>query len=274
MQEPFQLIVTPLRIDEEFGFLALASDDIASCTEIAYQTQIAFESARELHVAREKERLKLSARTVEVSEQERRRIAADLHDGPVQRITATAFTVDQLVNRLARGEGDVEGLARNIPAELTEEIVSLRRMFSELLPPILDERGIAAAISADAAELLPETTYTINDHTRVIRFAHDVETVAHRIAREALVNVQKHARATHVEVDLDHVGDTLRLAIADDGVGFDPDAVTPSPNHVGLQSMRERAESLAGELHIESSPGTGARLQATLPWRAQPAGTI
>jgi PAS domain S-box-containing protein len=431
LQEPFQLIVTPLRLHEEFGFLALASDDVASCTEIAHHAQTAFESARnsagaehgrfllralldnttdqiyfkdresrfisistalalklglaapdeaisktdfdffseehaqqafadeqrimqsgeplvgieeketwengreawvltskmplrderdaiigtlgvsrdvtvetaqrqeiehqadllrraladtekarqnlqtaldELHLAQE-ERLRLLARTVEASEQERRRIAADLHDGPVQQLTATALAIDLLVNHLARGERDVEGLAQKVRDELAEEIASLRRMFSELLPPILDERGVAAAISADAAELLPpETSYTINDRTGVIRFAHDVETVTHRIAREALVNVQKHARPTHVEVDLDHVGDTLRLTIADDGVGFDPEALNPNTNHFGLQSMRERAESLSGQLHIGSSPGTGVRLQATLPWRPRPAG--
>ncbi len=267
VQEPFQLIVTPLRLHEEFGFLALASDDVASCTEIVHHAQTAFRSARELHLAQE-ERLRLLARTVEVSEQERRRIAADLHDGPVQKITATAFSIDLLVNHLARGERDVEGLARNIRDELAEEIALLRRMFSELLPPVLDERGIGAAISADAAELLPpETRYTMNDHTAAIRFAHDVETGAHRIAREALLNVKRHAHATHVKVDLDHVGDNLRLIVTDDGAGFDPEALTPNKHHLGLESMRERAESLAGELHIESSPDTGTRLQATLPWR-------
>lgn len=227
----------------------------------------------ELQVAQE-ERLRLLARTVEVAEQERRRIAADLHDGPVQRLTAIAFTIDLLVNRLARSEQNVEGLAQKARDELAEEIASLRRMFSELLPPILDERGVAAAISAAAAELLPpETTYTVNDHTDGIRFAHDVETAAYRIAREALVNVQEHAHPTHVEVDLDHVGGTLRLTVADDGVGFDTEGPTPNTDHAGLQSMRERAESLAGELDVDFSPGTGTRVHATVPWRPRPAAT-
>ncbi len=425
VQEPFQLIVTPLRLDEEFGFIALASDDVASCTEIAYQTQTAFESARnsadaehgrfllsalldhtadqiyfkdrdsrfirissalaakvglgspdeavgktdfdffsEAHArpafedeqrivgggppivgieeretwengreawvsttkmplrdesgaiigtfgisrditvekaqrdeiqrqayllrqaltdaekARQKlqtalselnlaqgERLRLLARTVEVSEQERRRIAADLHDGPVQKITATAYTLDLLANRLARGERDVEDLARKVRDELASELTSLRRMFSELLPPILDERGVGAAISAGAAELLPPETFSVHDRTGAVRFAHDVETAAHRIAREALINVQKHARATHVDIELDRVGDHLQLTITDDGVGFDPQAPNGGSNHIGLESMRERAESLTGELHIQSSPTTGTRVQATLPWR-------
>ena len=428
VQEPFQLIVTPLRLQDEFGFLALASDDVASCTEIAHHAQTAFESARnsagaeharfllkalldnttdhiyfkdresrftkvstamalrlglaspeeaigktdfdyfseeharqaftdeqriiqsgkpmvgieeretwtdgreawvmtskmplrdelgtiigtfgvsrdvtvetaqrheierqsdllrraladaenarqnlqtalgELHLA-QKERLRLLARTVEISEQERRRIAADLHDGPVQKITATAFTLDLLANHLARGERDVEDLTRRARDELASELASLRRMFSELLPPILDERGIAAAISADAAELLPrETTYTVHDHTAAVRFANDVETAAHRIAREALINVKKHARATHVDIDFDRVGGHLQLTITDDGVGFDPQAANGGTGHVGLQSMRERAESLTGELHIQSGPSSGTRLQATLPWRKQ-----
>jgi len=225
----------------------------------------------ELHLA-QTERLKLLARTVEVSEEERRRIAADLHDGPIQKITATALTVDLLVNRLSRGDHDIAGLARQIRDQLAGEIASLRRMMAELRPPVLDERGIAAAVSAAAAELLSsETACVVTDRTEAFRFMSDVETVAHRIAREALANVQKHARATCVEIDLDHVGDNLRVRIADDGVGFDPTANDPGTAHFGLRSMRERVESLVGELRVESGPGAGTRLEATMPWKPRPA---
>ncbi|MGZ4416472.1 MAG: PAS domain-containing sensor histidine kinase [Gaiellaceae bacterium] len=252
--------------------LARQADQLRAALAMAEETQRNLETALgELHLV-QKERLKLLARTVEVSEEERRRIAADLHDGPIQKITATALTIDLLVAHLARGKDDVEALARKARDQLTGEITSLRRMMAELLPPILGERGIAAAISGGAAELLqPKTSYTVHDRTAAIRFAPDVETVVHRIAREALVNVQKHARATRVEVDIDHVGDNLQVRIADDGVGFDPGAIDSGTDHFGLRSMRERVESLAGALHVVSGPGVGTRLEMTVPWRPQPA---
>ncbi|MGZ4317193.1 MAG: PAS domain-containing sensor histidine kinase [Gaiellaceae bacterium] len=252
--------------------LARQADQLRAALAMAEETQRNLETALgELHLV-QKERLKLLARTVEVSEEERRRIAADLHDGPIQKITATALTIDLLVAHLARGKDDVEALARKARDQLTGEITSLRRMMAELLPPILGERGIAAAISGGAAELLqPKTSYTVHDRTAAIRFAPDVETVVHRIAREALVNVQKHARATRVEVDIDHVGDNLQVRIADDGVGFDPGAIDSGTDHFGLRSMRERVESLAGALHIVSGPGVGTRIEATIPWRPQAA---
>ena len=252
--------------------LARQADQLRATLALAEETQQNLETAlAELHLLQE-ERVKLLARTVEVSEDERRRIAADLHDGPIQKLTATALTIDLLVAHLARGKDDVEALARKARNELTGEITSLRRLMSGLLPPILGERGIAAAISGGAAELLlPKTSYTVHDRTAAIRFAPDVETVVHRSAREALVNVRKHARATRVEVDIDHVGDNLQVRIADDGVGFDPGAIDSGTDHFGLKSMRERVESLAGALHIVSGPGVGTRIEATIPWRPQPA---
>lgn len=252
--------------------LARQADQLRAALALAEETHQNLETALgELHLAQE-ERLKLLARTVEVSEEERRRIAADLHDGPIQKITATALTIDLLVAHLARGKDDVEALARRARDQLTGEITSLRRLMAELLPPILGERGIAAAISAGAAELLlPKTSYTVHDRTAAIRFAPDVETVVHRITQEALMNVQKHARATRVEVDIDHVADNLQVRITDDGVSFDPGAIDSGTDHFGLRSMRERVESLAGALHIVSGPGVGTRIEATIPWRPQPA---
>jgi len=227
------------------------------------------ETLGELHVA-QSERLELLVRTGEAAEEERRRIAADLHDGPIQKITATAFSVDLLINRLTRGDA-TDDLAQQIRDQLAGEIESLRGMMAELRPPILDERGLAAAISAAAAELLPsDTTCVVTDRTDAARFMSDVETAAHRIAREALANVRKHAHATRVEIDLDHVGDSLRVRIADDGVGFNPTAENPGTEHFGLTSMRERVASLAGELRIDSSPAAGTQLEASMPWKPRP----
>ena len=213
--------------------LARQADQLRAALALAEKTQQNLEAALgELHLAQE-ERLKLLARTVEVSEEERRRIAADLHDGPIQKITATALTIDLLVAHLARGKDDVDALAEGAgPAHRRNHVAATAD--GRALPPILGERGIAAAISAGAAELLPpKTSYTVHDRTAAIRFAPDVETVVHRITREALINVQRHARATRVEVDIDHVGDNLQVRIADDGVSFDPGRSTPAQTTSG-----------------------------------------
>ena len=215
----------------------------------------------------QKERVRLLARTVQAAEDERRRIAADLHDGPIQRLTAAAFSLDLLGNRIARG-GDASGLLGSIREQLGAEMRSLRRLMTELRPPVLDERGVAPAIGEAAAEILPpETASRVHDAIGTVRLAPEIETAAHRTAREALVNVAKHAHAAHVDVYLRHDGDRLSLVVSDDGAGFDSGSATSiRDGHVGLIAMRERLASLGGGLRVVSKPGEGTRLEASLPW--------
>jgi signal transduction histidine kinase len=218
----------------------------------------------------QEDRMRLLARTVEGAEDERRRIAADLHDGPIQRLTATAFALDLLGNRIARGERDVDGIVQQVRDQLAGEMQSLRRLMSELRPPVLDEGGVAAAIRHAADEILsPSTVCTVHDHTAAARLTPQLETIVYRVAREALMNVQKHARATQVAVSIERSGGRLRMTVADDGIGFDQNEVAARPAGAtfGLMSIRERLESVGGELGLTAAPGHGARLEATLPWR-------
>ncbi len=143
---------------------------------------------------------------------------------------------------------------------------------AELRPPVLDEGGVAAAIRDAAAEILgPSTAYAVHDRTSAARFTPDLETIIHRIAREALVNVEKHARATQVTVRLDRDGDRVRLLIVDDGVGFDENVVAAAPpgTHFGLLTVRERVESAGGTLRIVSGPGLGSQIDVSLPWMSR-----
>jgi len=217
----------------------------------------------------QEDRVRLLARTVEGAEDERRRIAADLHDGPIQRLTATAFSLDLLANRLARGDHDVGSLVHQVRDALAGEMRSLRRLMVELRPPVLDEGGLAAAIRDAAAEILPASTAcTVDDRTAAARFTPEVETTVHRIAREALVNVREHAEATRVSIDIERSRDRLEISISDDGVGFDAaEVLSRAPGeHLGLLSIRERLGSVGGELRIVSTAGSGARLEASVPW--------
>ena len=218
------------------------------------------------------DRVLLLARTVASAENERRRIAADLHDGPIQRLTAAAFSLDLLVNRISRGERDVTGLAAQVRDHLANEMQALRRLMAELRPPVLDEGGVAAAIRDSAAEILGSSVaHAVHDRTSAARFTPDLETVIYRIAREVFVNVQKHARATQVTVRIERDGDRVRLLFVDDGVGFDEKLVAAAPpgTHFGLLTVRERAESAGGTVRIVSGPGLGSQIDVSLPWMSR-----
>lgn len=128
---------------------------------------------------------------------------------------------------------------------------------------------MAAAIRDSAAEILgPSTECVVHDRTSAARFTPDLETSIHRIAREVLVNVQKHARATRVIVRLERAGDHVRLLVVDDGVGFEDSVVAAAPpgTHFGLLTVRERVESVGGTLRVVSGAGLGTQIDATLPW--------
>jgi signal transduction histidine kinase len=221
----------------------------------------------ELDVA-QAERKRLLVRTVEAAEDERTRIAVDLHDGPIQRLTAAAFTLDLLGLKLARGERELDGLVVQVRDQLSGEMESLRRLMSDLRPQLLDEGDVSGAIRDCAAELLgAETTCEVHDTVGREFMARGLETVVYLVAREAIVNVRKHAHASHVDVTLAPDGDSLRLTIVDDGSGFEPATAAAErlQHHLGLIAMQERVESVGGELRIVSSPGAGTRIDAILP---------
>jgi PAS domain S-box-containing protein len=215
------------------------------------------------------DRRRLLARTVEAAERERLALAADLHDGPVQHLTATAFTLDLLVNRLTReSSSEAAQLARRLRDDVATEMTSLRRMMTGLRPPVIDARGVDAAIHDTAATLLDETDtrYAITSTIAKRRFAPEVETAVFRIAREAIANIRNHAQAANADIRLDASDETVTLAIEDDGVGLDGEA--PPSGRYGLITMRERAESLGGTLVLTSGPERGTLVQVTLPFRS------
>jgi two-component system, sensor histidine kinase len=222
----------------------------------------------------QRERIRLLARTVEVAEEERMRIAADLHDGPIQKLTVVAFNVDRLGMRIARNEPGAEELMQKIRNDLQTQMFALRRVMADLRPPILDERNLAAALNdcADQVfadeEIAHETTCDLGSEWP----APEIETVVYRVVREALMNVRRHAGASRVDVAIQRDGDSLRLRVTDDGGGFEH-AVSES-EHFGLLGMRERIGSVGGCLEVASRLGAGTRVDATLPWKSRLASAV
>lgn len=214
-------------------------------------------------------RRQLLDRTVRVAEGERARLAANLHDGPIQRLATMGLILDRCGLRLDRGDADgARELVKRARNELSDEIQSLRRMMSELRPPILDEGGLEAAIrdhvSAWSLATGIEARFEASTHPAL---SANSETVIYRVVQEALANVGKHARATLTTVTMGPLGNGVQLIIRDNGRGFpalsQPDLLRGG--HFGLVVMRERVELAAGKFEVQSAPHTGTEVTSWLP---------
>jgi PAS domain S-box-containing protein len=209
------------------------------------------------------DRRELLARIVEAQEEERRRIAADIHDDPVQKMTAVSLRIDALARHLdgAEGQRQLDALREVVGGA----IARLRHLLFELHPPSLERDGLAAALRDTVRELEAETGI---DATLVDRLVTepsvDLRAAAYRIAQEALVNVRKHAAARHVEILVETRADGLMLRVHDDGSGFDRQTAGAA-GHLGLPAMRERAEMVGGHVRIDTAPGRGTTVEAWLP---------
>jgi signal transduction histidine kinase len=210
----------------------------------------------------------LLARTVQAAEDERSRLAAELHDGPVQRLTAVDYLLQRVRTQLRRGDTDqASAISEKAQVTIREEVASLRRIMSDLRPPVLDQRGLVEAIREYAGRLGPAAGIQCTVESRLEdRLAPASETVLYRVAQEALQNVYKHSKARSASISLRQSEDWVRLEVRDDGVGYEvltgPDA---DGRQFGLLGMRERVEMVGGRWDVFSRPGHGTRVSATLP---------
>ena len=224
---------------------------------------------------RDEDRTRIMRRTNAAIESERNRIARDLHDGPVQGVSAASLSLEAVLLMLKAGEMDegIEVLSK-VRRELSEEADNLRRLMSGLRPPLLEERGLIPALRENVDK------YGNENHVRsefvgraTVEIPQDLETLAYRIVQEALSNSTKHAKAKRVAVSVEAIGGQLRIEVADDGVGFDSAKAREylQMGRVGLASMRERVELANGTFMVHSTPGKGTTVLATLPLDAVPA---
>lgn len=215
------------------------------------------------------ERRQLLDRTIRATEAERARLAANLHDGPVQRLATLGLVLDRCMLRLERGD-TAEGaeLAKRARSELTEEIARLRRMMTELRPPVLDEHGLDSALQ-DLVSGWSEATgvpahIELSPHPEM---GPEAETVAYRVVQEALTNVAKHAKAGLATVTIGSADEGVEVAVRDNGRGFNslaqPDRAREG--HFGVMVMRERVELASGRFELWSAPLMGTRVKIWLP---------
>lgn len=214
----------------------------------------------------------LSSKILAAQEQERRRIASDLHDGVAQTLGVVKYSVESRVAQLKR---DNPGLDlrqfESVIDQIREAVDDIRKISRNLSPSVLDEFGICVAIDMLCRDFESEVP-SINIECRAcideIGLPEVVKVAIYRVVQEALNNIQKYASARQVEVAVTAADDELSLLIRDDGEGFDAAEVllgSDQQRGMGLVSMKERVEVTGGTFQLESSPGQGAAIVATWP---------
>lgn len=199
---------------------------------------------------------------------ERQHLARELHDSVSQALYAILLGTHTAQRQLERAPAQAAEALNYVESLASAGIAEMRALIFELRPESLEEEGLVGVLrkQLDAMESRHglETSLRLPEEPE-LPFAG--KQVLFRVAQEALHNIVKHARATRVRLELSTEAGRLRLSVSDDGVGFDTGASETAPGHLGLTSMRERLAGVAGTLSIDSEPGRGTTVTATLPLR-------
>jgi signal transduction histidine kinase len=212
----------------------------------------------------------LLQRAVDASEEERRRIAGTLHDGPVQDLAATSFTVAGAAERAAAsGQPELAEMLATAAAAVRASIRGLRSLLVDIYPPSLTTAGLVPALT-DLTEVL--AARSIATHLELAEDAAaslqpDRQQLIFRIARECLRNAARHASARNVGVRLFRQGHATVLEVNDDGTGFDPAPVLSNPEdgHLGLRILTDVAADAGADLLLATAPGAGCRWRLEVP---------
>jgi len=211
----------------------------------------------------------LTRRLEAAKEDERKRIARELHDEMGQILTTAKLNLQLVSEDVPGGErdrrvGDAIGLIDRLIAQVRTLSLALR-------PPLLDELGLKAALRGyvEAQQRHAGVPITLRADAPTDGLPPDVEIAAFRVVQEAITNVLRHARARRIDVELSYDPGWLSISVEDDGQGFDVTAALERASegrHLGLAGMKERVESMGGSIAITSMPGAGAKVLARLPW--------
>ena len=252
--------------------LAASIDDISKTNQqleqrVAERTRELAAAHHELQ-ARDRARGRLLAKVISAQEEERKRLARELHDETCQKLAAISIGVETaLASDNAAVLRQRLGEARTLAAETLDEV---HRIIFDLRPSVLDDLGLLAAIRWYATRQLEPRGIAVRfDFPEgALPLAPETEAALFRAAQEAIGNIARHSRAESALVELDLLPDRLRIDIEDDGAGFDVAEVsTPSQSGrgLGLLGLRERMELIGGSAFIDSSPGDGTRVRLEVP---------
>jgi signal transduction histidine kinase len=252
---------------DELNQLASAFDQMAEKLE---QRQAERDRAEgEIRDSREQLR-NLSAHLQSVREEERTRMAREIHDELGQSLTALKMDVSWLNRRFLEKDASFNSKLASMEEVIDRTIQTVQKLSGELRPGILDDLGLAAAIEWQAEEFQNRTGIEceISPGPEELVLNRDQSTTLFRIFQETLTNVIRHARATKVEVRLKEQNDSIVLQVKDNGRGITEAEISNSKSF-GLIGMRERVDFIGGEVKIAGSPGEGTRITVTLPLTAR-----
>lgn len=238
---------------------------------MAHQLASAIQNARlygEL-AANERALHELVGRLMHAQEDERGRLARDVHDGLAQLAIGAQMQIESFAHRNPPTTEPARATLDRIVTRTREVVVEVRRVLAGLRPQALEDYGLARALTMFLERLGAEGwDVTFSEGLGGWRLPRDVETALFRFAQEAVANVRKHAAAERVRVDLDLDERGVRLAVQDWGRGFDPEAPARPARpgeHLGILGMRERISLVGGHFEIVSRPGAGTRVVARVP---------
>ena len=208
----------------------------------------------------------MAQKVVHSQEDERSRVARELHDGISQQLVSVKFVAESALLQLERGNADAAPTLRQGVAMLQGLVRDVRRISHDLRPTLLDDVGLASALVQIAREFGERSGIQVETQVASLPpIPEAVATALFRVAQEALGNIEKHAGAQHVQLQLSYGDGGLALQLRDDGAGFDvPATLRQARSGLGLTNMRERIEMLGGSFSLASAPGA-TLLRAQMP---------
>ena len=237
-----------------------AADDPMNPTKERLIRDMAAQAGLVLRNVRLIEDLRESRRRIVSAQDERARaLERNIHDGAQQQLVALSVQLRLAEGMVDRDPAKARGLLADLQARTAETLEDLRDLARGIYPPLLADKGLPAALEAQARK---SSLPVIVQPDGVGRYGPDVESAVYFCCLEALNNVAKYAEASTVEIHLAHANGELRFDVIDDGHGFDPSA---TDHGSGLQGMADRLDAIGGSIEVDSAPGQGTRVVGRLP---------
>lgn len=219
------------------------------------------------------DKTQIGMKIIKAQEEERRRIARDIHDGPAQNIASLVIKTEIVEKLLKRGNIHIEDELKDIKTQLRAVLKEIRGIMYDLRPISLDEVGLIPTIERMAADMSYEKNIAIE-----IKKISDYpifnslnKLIVYRIVQESLNNIIKHSGAKNVVIRMDVRQDSINGSVSDDGKGFDADSFMEAKDKsFGLSSMKERAEIAHGSVTIKSVVGKGTKIMFSIPNEEEP----
>jgi signal transduction histidine kinase len=277
----FELVYVPLRAKEAFaGSLFVGSEHLEQFTDeqmtlldaIGWQIAMAVRNARLYQAVqlKEKEQAAILHLAIGAQEEERKRVARELHDETSQALAAMLLGLDTLEVALKNRPDEAAAMQASIKEIARQMLEDIRRITTDLRPSLLDDMGLIPAISWYGDQRLKPLGISLELEKDGIdgRLPVDMEVALFRIVQEAFTNVIRHAHASRVELQFEHREHDLIVRVSDDGCGFETHSRQSkdiSRRRLGLHGMRERAEILGGHFTLQSAPGEGTQITVCIP---------